>query len=108
MWTNCFLLVDAHIYLRRLKNYNVELCSGLELGQNVKDFFSVDYMSRVKALSHQMQSHCSTWGFTFIIYVTGIDLISGESSQQNDRPGSSAGEGSKAVKEAGLRVITGQ
>lgn len=68
MWTNWFLFVDAQKYLRRLKNYNVELCSGLELGQNVFEKKILDYMSRVKALSHQMQSHCSTWGFTFIIY----------------------------------------
>lgn len=68
MWTNWFLLVDAHKYLRRLKNYNEELCSALELGQNSLKKISLDYMSRVKALSHQMESHCSTWGFTFIIY----------------------------------------
>lgn len=46
--------------------------------------------------------------FYFYHLKTRIDLIGGDSSQQNDRSGSSAGEGSQAVKEAGLRVIAGQ
>lgn len=111
MLTNWFLLVVRYKYLTRFRNYSIELCRRLEHRKSIRGkFFFIDYLSRRKALSHQLQNQCITLLKTFFpelkYHQPGENIKN--SSHQNDRPRSSTREGSQAVKETGICFFTGK